>query len=316
MITTLAVVMIAEVAVAGPNCIRNPDHPKCVIDEGGSSGKVFAVKVKFDDGDGDTIKSDGANYISDSGVFPDSGVGARLPVEYSPPGQFVMTTRLSGDRTLFFDFGEAVDCTPPHALSDDGTCVLDNTVKPIPCLFPPGERFDAFGLAADGQCSGYRQVVMGFRHSVNPDTGGEIEYMLGMTNDETFDGKAGGAEIDFREESNRDDDLRLRFDNKCLGQDVGDFLKITAWRVNEEPDGLPNDHWKIDTVESYINTNEEEVITSTTKVACLTKKGNGKREDLVGLFDMQFGYEICILADPDGLDDDVDDDACFESPNP
>jgi len=313
MITTLAVILIAEGAVAGPNCNRNSEHPKCVIDDGGSSGKVFAVKVTFDDAGGDTIKSDGANYISDSGVFADSGVGARLPVEFSPPGQFVMTTRLSGDRTLFFDFGAAVDCTDS---SDAGACVLDNTGEPVPCLFPPGERFTWEGGSADGQCSGHKQVVMGFRHSVDPDTGGEIEYMLGMTNDETFDGKAGGVEIDFREESNRDDDLRLRFDNKCLGQDVGDFLKITAWRVNEEPEGLTNDHWQIDTIESYIDNEGKEVITSTTKVACLTKKGNGKREDLVGLFDMQFGYEICILADPDGLDDDVEDDACFESPAP
>ena len=144
--------------------------------------------------------------------------------------------------------------------------------------------------------------------------GDEHEYMLDMTPDVTFDGEGDNIEVGLREESNKDDDLRIRFDNNCLGESVGEFLKITAGD-NVVGDGI-NDHWKIDTIETRAGEGEEPPIVTTTKEACLTKKGNGKREDLVGVFDMQFGYTICILADPDGLDPDVDDAACLgESPD-
>lgn len=302
-ITALSVTMITETAVAGPNCQRNPDHPKCVVDEGGGSGKVFAVKVSFDDEPSDTIKSDGDYYISDSGVYADSGVGARLPVEFSPPGQFVMTLRLNGGRLLFFDFGAAVDCVSGDP-TNTGACVWDENddstfTDPVPCPFPPGSRYPD-----DSLCSGYKQVVMVFRNTVYEPSGDERDYMLGMSNNQTFPGKGGGAEFDFREESRKEDDLRLRFDAKCLGWADGDFLNITAFDHLDNDDAvLPNDEW-------YIGTGDTPVLTGT-KTACLTKKGNGKNEDLVGLFDMQFGYTVCILADPDGIDPVVSDNACL-----
>ena len=174
-------------------------------------------------------------------------------------------------------------------------CVKDKVGDIVQCLFPPGKRDPAADdlnppLNADTQCSGYKLISLGFRHTVD-DSGAELEYMLGMTNNETFDGEGDNVEIPLREESKKEDNLRIRFDANCLGLNKGDFLKITAWD-NVVGDGIPNDHWLVDTIETAANGD----IITTTKTACLTRKGNGKREDLVGLFDMQFGYTICILA--------------------
>ena len=235
---------------------------------GGGNEKDFQARVTFDDLEGDTITSDdGRPYIEGTDAH------ALVPVEFSPPGQFVMTLRLQGNRFLFFNFGAAVDCIG----ADSGTleCVADKYSTKVPCPFPPGER----GVVDDSQCSGYKRVVMGFRHAF---VDGSEVFMLGMPNGATFDGEGDNIEIDFREESRKDDDLRLRFDANCLGLNEGDFLKITAWD-NVGGDGIPNDEWKIDTGTG-------------TKTACLTKKGNGHRENLIGLFDMQFGYTICILT--------------------
>jgi hypothetical protein len=260
---------------------------------GDNNAKTFPVKVTFDDADGDTIRSDGnADYVSDSGANADSGVGAVMPVEFSPPGHFLFVHRSQGDRSLFIDFGAAVDCAtgaPNNPVTD--ACVKNNAGMAVLCPFPSGERKpDA------SKCSGLKRVVMGFRHSVD-ESGAELEYMLGMEEGVTFDGESDGIEIDLREERNKDDDLRLRFDANCLGEDKGDFLKITAYN-NVVGDGIPNDEWKIDTIETEVNGDGLEVITSTTKTACLTRKGKGKNEYLIGEFDMQFGYTICILADP------------------
>lgn len=261
---------------------------------GGSSEKGFKVKVTFDDSDGDTIRSDGNGPYFE---FDGSGVGTEMPVEFSPPGQFTMWLKLAAIRHVFIDFGLAVDCDS-EAPMNPGTdaCVKDKVGDIVQCLFPPGKRDPAADdlsppLDADTQCSGYKLISLGFRHTVD-DSGAELEYMLGMTNNETFDGEGDNVEIPLREESKKEDDLRIRFDANCLGLglDKGDFLKITAWD-NVDNDGIPNDEWKIDTIDIDINGNP-----TTTKTACLTKKGNGKREDLVGLFDMQFGYTICILA--------------------
>lgn len=274
---------------------------------GGNSEKGFKVKVTFDDLTGDTIKSDGNPAYFE---FDGSGVGTSMPVEFSPPGQFAMWLKLAAIRHLFIDFGVAVDCA---GAADPGTlaCVADKAddstfTDPVPCPFPSGERFDDQGSPTGTQCSGYKLVSLGFRHSVD-EFGAEDEYMLGMVNDVTFDGEGDNIEIDFREESKKDDDLRLRFDANCLGLGKGDFLKITAWD-SIVGDGILNDHWRIDTIE----TDAEGNIDTTTKTACLTRKGNGKREDLVGLFDMQFGYTICILANQDPAS--AADGACLGEP--
>ena len=307
MITAFSVTLITGTATAGPNCDKNSDHPKCVIDDDGGNGKVFAVKVTFDDVASDHIQGDDHEdkyYISDSGVYPESGVGARLPVEFSPPGQFVMTLRLNGNRSLYFNFGATVNCNESFASSAEGGCVFDKAEDnyfsdPVPCPFPPGARYPN-----DSMCAGYKQVVMVFRNTVYEQSGDELDYMLGMPNKQTFPGKGGGAEFDFREESRKDDDLRLQFDAKCLGWADGEFLNITAFDHLDSDDAvLPNDEW-------YIGTGDTPESTGT-KTACLTKKGNGNNEDLVGLFDMQFGYTICILADPDGIDPVVPDNACI-----
>ena len=76
----------------------------------------------------------------------------------------------------------------------------------------------------------------------------------------------------------------------CLGlaAGAGEFLEITA-TDNDGSDALPNDEWQIGTGAGM-------------KTACLTKTGKGMSEDLIGLFDMRFGYTVCILADPDAGD--------------
>ena len=273
---------------------------------GGSNVKGYAVKVTFDDLPGDTMKSDGNPSYFD---FEGSGAGAAMPVEFSPPGQFRMWLKAAAIRHFFFDFGEAVDC----AGADPGTlaCVFDKAddstfTDPVPCLFPIGERFDDLGAPADTWCSGFKLGAVAFRHTVD-DSGAELEYMLGMTNGVTFDGEGDNIEIELREESRKEDNLRIRYDANCLGQNVGDFLKITAWD-NVVGDGIPNDEWKIDTIE----TDDERNIITTTKTACLTRKGNGKREDIVGLFDMQFGYAICILDNQEPAS--ASDGACLWEP--
>jgi len=63
---------------------------------------------------------------------------------------------------------------------------------------------------------------------------------------------------------------------------------------------------------AYPETDPEGEIITTTKTACLTRKGNGKREDIVGLFDMQFGYTICILANQEPAS--ASDGACLWEP--
>lgn len=277
---------------------------------GGSAEKVFAVKVTFNDDPFDTIKSDSKGSYFD---FEGSGVGAQIPVEFSPPGQFTMFTKLAAIRHLFIDFGAAVDCA--GAVPGTLSCVTDKVddsmfTDPVPCLFPLGKRFNDQGGAANDQCSGYKLVTLGFRHTVD-DSGAEFEYMLGMVNGVTFDGEGDNIEIDLREESKKEDDLRIRFDAKCLGLDKGDFLKITAWD-NVDSDGIPNDEWRIDTIETDPQTDPEGVIITTTKTACLTRKGKGQQEDIVGLFDMQFGYTICILANQNAAS--AADGACLGEP--
>ena len=73
----------------------------------------------------------------------------------------------------------------------------------------------------------------------------------------------------------------------CLGlaASADEFLEITA-TDNDGSDALPNDEWQIGTGVG-------------TKTACLTKTVKGNLEELIGLFDMRFGYTVCILADPE-----------------
>ena len=276
LLVTLAFLVFSGLAAAHP-CVRDPDNPKhkhCANND--ETVKVFAAKVYFDNLIGDNITGDG-NYYA-----------AEMPVEGSPPGQFVMTLKLRQSRFLFFDFGNRVDCDGIGP--DDQACVYDSGdddrfIQPVPCLFPYDNK------DGDGRCSGHKRVVMGFRHAFVPDNGDQNvlinRYMLGMpngipANGIAYDGEGDNIEIDFREENRGDDDLRLRFDANCLGQKGrGEFLKITAWN-NVENDNIPNDEWQINTG-------------TFGKKACLTRKGNGHREYLVGVFDMDFGYTICIL---------------------
>ena len=263
-------------------------EPGCDVGGGGGgsgSGKNFPAKVTFDDLDGDNITSDGNGSYSDG-----PGVTTGVPLEGSPPGQFRMVLVDGEGRFVFMDFGAAVDCE-----LDDGLqgCVFDDSgaVEPVLCPFPVGERTDAAGTTNDALCSGLKQVRMFFRHALNVIVAGDEIFMLGMPNGPTYDGEADSVEFGFRAEKNVGG-WRLRFDNRCLGIDgLGEFLEITAADNNLNDDAvLPNDEWQIGTG------------AGTKKTACLTKTVRGRSEDLIGLFDMQFGYKVCILADPDVSD--------------
>ena len=245
-----------------------------------SSGKVFPVKVTFDDMGGDSIQSDGGPYID--GV---DGVRAEIPVHGSPPGKLLVSLEGKEPRTFFIDFGAAVDCEPSDGLQG---CVFDDSgaADPVVCPFPVGEREDANGTAENALCSGLRQVTMTFHHALDVFVEGDEIYMLGMPNDSPFDGESNEFEFGFRAEKNAGG-WRLRFDELCLGFGAGKFLEITATDHNANDDAvLPNDEWQIGTGGGM-------------KTACLTKTGKGRSEDLIGLFDMEFVYTVCILADPD-----------------
>jgi len=278
---TLIFLGFSVTAVAHP-CSREPGHRHC--DPGGTndSGKVYLATLYFDDTSGDSIKSDGNGpYVNGADAE------LRMPVEFSPPGQFVFNLKSRGNRFIFFDFGAAVNCS---GASSGLGCVVDKTDDdrfkvPVPCPFSPGSRLPN----DDTLCAGFRQAVISFRHAFVPDENNPLliyeRFMLGMPNNVTFDGESGNIEIDLEKESKRAADLRLRFDDNCLGQNKGEFLKITAWKNVTGIGTPPNDKWRIDTGTG-----------TATKTACLTKKGKGNQENLVGLFDMNFGYTICILT--------------------
>ena len=85
---------------------HNSEEP-CSGNGGGNSnsdsnGKVFPVKVTFDDFENDSIKSD------DEGPYVDGvdGIGAEIAVEGTPPGQFSFNmVSKSVSRTLSLDLG-------------------------------------------------------------------------------------------------------------------------------------------------------------------------------------------------------------------
>ena len=246
--------LMSTPAAAKPNC----DDPPC---GGGkpdseSSGKVFPVKVTFDNDWFDSIKSDGGPYIDGQAVR------AEVPVEGSPPGQFIMVLSDADTRFLFIDFGLAEDCE--GAALDTLGCVRDDSGASgelVLCPFLADEREDNTGNEDVGLCSGFKQVWLTFRHAfVDDDT---EEFMLGMPNGITLLGESKFFEFSFSAEKNSGD-WRLRFDELCLG---GEFLEITA-TDNDKTDALPNDEWQLGTGAG-------------TKTACLTKTGKRKAEDLI-----------------------------------
>jgi len=281
----------------------NPNHKHCDTDSSGNTDdKTFPVKVWFDNFEGspgsddpplppvppDTITSGfGAPYVDDV-----AGIVAVMPREGSPPGQFLMYQLDRGSNsTLKFNFGPSVNCDP--SLPGTGDCVEEirksnGTYLRVQCPFKPGDR------SPPNLCSGYIGVSLQFRHTVvsdNPES-----FILDMLSSPpapavpyTYDGEARGAEFEFPTEKKGGGSWRLRFDPECPDSGVGEYLKIWA-EDNDTIDTLPNDFWHIGTGDG-------------SKIACLTKSGKGHVENLVGLFNMQFGYSVCILADPDSGDD-------------
>jgi hypothetical protein len=265
----------------------NYNHKHCDDDpDGNTDEKSFPAKVIFDDFPGttdpvvlpDTIMTGlGAPFIG--GV---AGMVAVVPREGTPPGQFLMYQLNRGSiGSLFYDFGPAFYCVEFGTLG----CVLDDSASPalVQCPFKLGERRrDDFNTLNDSFCSGFKGSQVRFRHVVgDPDI-----FMLGMSNTGTYDGEAYGSEFAFPGDKNVE--WRLHFDKSC--DPAGDFLEINA-NDHDRDDNLFNDEWHIGTRDSATG--------SGMKTACLFKAGKGHVNNFIGLFDMQFGYTVCILADPD-----------------
>lgn len=306
LLTTLAFFLGFSVTAVAHPCkhhlaANDPDHPHCDESPKGnpnseSNDKVFPVKVTFDSdyflgpASSDTIMSDGGPYID--GV----NVTAEVPMEGTPPGQFLMWQGGGNNitSTLFIDFGEAEDC----AGADEGTlgCVVDKSDVRSPtsvtCPIPFNERVPL----DNSWCSGFKPVTVNFRHTV--DANGKPEtFMMDILDNLTHYGEAYGSEMHFAAEKNNQN-WSLRFDPQCgLTYGTGQFLQISA-QDNEGGDELLNDEW-------YISTG------GGTKKACLIKAGNGNTSNLIGMFDMQFGYTICILANPESGNGE-----CLMAPSP
>ena len=260
----------------------NPNHKHCETDPiGNTDDKGFPVKVTFDGFKGSSgppvtyddtiINGVGAPYVGDV-----AGIVAVMPREGSPPGQFLMYQLDRGSNsTLFFNFGPTVDCGT--GATGPGDCVKElRGNSSAQCPFKLNDRIDP------DSCSGFKGVSLQFRHTVvngNPES-----FILGMPITGIHDGEARGAEFEFPGEK-KGGSWRLRFDPQCPDGGVGEYLEIWA-EDNDLTDNLPNDFWHIGTGDG-------------SKIACLTKSGKGHVENLVGLFNMQFGYSVCILADPD-----------------
>jgi hypothetical protein len=266
----------------------DPNHKHCETDPiGNTDDKGFPVRVTFDDFKGSTepplpadtiINGIGAPYIGDV-----AGIVAVMPREGSPPGQFLMYQLNRGSNsTLFFDFGPTVDCASGDP--GPGDCVEEHSGDKfrVQCPFKLDDRVPT------NSCSGFKGVSLTFRHTIV--NGDPESFILGMPSSpdplspKIYEGEASGAEFEFPGEK-KGGSWRLRFDPQCPDGGVGEYLEIWA-EDNDLTDNLPNDFWHIGTGDG-------------SKIACLTKSGKGHVENLVGLFNMQFGYAVCILADPD-----------------
>jgi hypothetical protein len=295
-LTSLALLGVALSAAAHP-CKHHDDKedPHCQDAPGGnanseSNDKVYAVKVVFDQDIYDSETSD--NVMSDgSGPYIDDvNVTANVPEEGTPPGQFLMWQGgwKNPSSTLFLDFGEAEDCAVPEVIADG--CVKDSQDHSVPCPIPLGARYPS-----NDQCSGFKPVTLVFRHTVD-ENGAADQFILDMTPGVPYDGEAYGAEMRFDAESNSKS-WRLVFKQGCdPGETEGDFLKIERYDMAPAGNDPLDDYW-------YISTHDlDGSIVTTTKTACLTRDGKGNTPIPNGLFEMQFGYTICILKNPGTAD--------------
>jgi len=185
--------------------------------------------------------------------------------------------------------------------ADEGSlgCVIDSQDHEATCPIPVGQR-QTYGVSAinNNVCSGFKPVQLHFRHTIATEDDPNSYYMLGMPNLDlqndvgSFDGEASSAEFQFEAERNSVN-WRLYFRQDCLDLAIGagQYLKITATK-NGTDVNLPNDHWEISTSGG----------STAYKTACLVRAGNGNSRNLVGLFNMQFRYEICILKNPESGD--------------
>jgi len=273
------------------------------------SGTGIPVVVTFDDRAADSLQSDGVPGET-PGLYPDGsyineeGVGAIIPVEGSPPGQFHMNTQNGGGRNLLIDFGLAGSCN-----DDDTTdCVEDDRFVDVECPFPAGLNV----RTTEGSCSAFVKAALGERTAFFGDAPGE-EYILNMDPGNPCPGNpcggevklvrpAGDVDIGFRvprPKGNKLDSWLITFsdqDGICSGQtppvgrSLPDFLSIRALDMDNLVGGENGaDTWHIGTFVEDLSDPAGGINDS--RLACLFKD---KGDEFVGFFIMSFMYTVVI----------------------
>jgi len=245
------------------------------IDE---SVKDFPVQVTFRDDGGDTIKSDGEGAYT----------RAIMPVEFAPPGQFLMVTN-PDTRGLIINFGTRVGGDCKFATG----CVEDANSNRVECPFPDDGGEDCAQLVR-GTLLARDVFEVGTLPEDNPN---KVEFILdmGLNTIKEVQALEPYSEISFNVSPSvpfgKEWIIRFgRDDCSDLGSLHAKFLRIEAFDDAPEVGGkLGADRWDIGTFSDSDGS-------PGMRLGCLLKPGKGQKVEPVGIFEMAFEYEICILG--------------------
>jgi len=279
------------------DCSRHDDktHKHCLVVE---SEEAIPVQVTFRDAIGDSMQSDWADIVGcgqSNCPYIDGvdGVGATMPVPRSSGGatefanRFIMTTLNNPFlRRLVINFGNAVNCETGLP-EDEGACVNDATSipaapNPVECPFPVIQRGD------ENVCRAPAPAVLNLRDvDVTADnTFGKLITVMPIGG--PFEVRNRAREVQFlvpkKPGSRGNVTWNIEFEplTEFCPAGVAEFLDVVATSDDETNTVGDAERWDIGT-------------DSGVKSACLIK-GNNQKSVFVGVFDMAFEYEICILG--------------------
>jgi len=286
---------------------KDTNHQHCTPqdDPVDGSDEPIPVQVTFRDGPGDTITSDCA-IVNGTCPYIDgvAGVGARMPVprrsghatEFS--NRFLMSTLNNPfERKLVINFGDAVKCDD-GSLEPGGACVNDATSTvdvPNPVECPFHTRKDP------GVCAG---SALGTLQARDVDTAKNNTFETLITEMPIIGGpflvRSRQHELQFNVKKLGSQGIvhwRIEFDHLAEFCTVGgaEFLDVVA----DDNSGGDIENTVGEGELWYIGTGFNGYGNPTTRRGCLIK-GDRKHREFVGVFDMTFEYEICILGSGTG----------------
>jgi len=275
----------------------DPDHKHCNNDPVNESDEPIPVQVTFRDALADTIQSDCRNGTCPYIDGEEGGVGATMPVPRSSGGatefanKFIMSTLTNPFlRRLFINFGNAVsdDGEAPPTSCPFGTlgCVIDAVGDMVECPFPD------FVRPVAGDCAGPAPAVLTLRDvndTADPmDMFGILITEMSTTTGGPFQVRSRHKEVQLsvpKKPGSRGSVIwNIEFEPlaEFCPAGVAEFLDVVATSDDDTNTVGDAERWDIGT-------------DSGMKRACLIK-GNRQKSVFVGVFDMAFEYEICILG--------------------